>query len=150
MERKLHRGQEPVCRARLLPRQRGQACSTNTRVLALDVPTTLIYAYNTSASTIPSRHLQPSHHGSCEGTIAHLPEPVSAQPPLIRVHQVEEDGRGELLELPQDIPRGWEGCDLENPRGELQGDLVVQWLRLRVLSAGAPGRIPGQGTKPHN
>lgn len=30
------------------------------------------------------------------------------------------------MELPQDIPSGWKGCDLENPREKLQGDLVVQ------------------------
>ena len=27
--------------------------------------------------------------------------------------------------------------------------LVVRWLRLRVASAGDPGSIPGQGTRPH-
>ena len=27
--------------------------------------------------------------------------------------------------------------------------LVVQWLRLHALSAGAPGSIPGQGTRSH-
>ena len=127
-----------------------QACSTNTRMMALDITMMLIYAYNTTASTVHSCYLHPSHHGSCEDTTAHLPEPISAQPPLIRVHQVEEDGRGKLMELPQDIPRGWEGCDLENPREQLQGDLVVQWLRLRIPSAGGPGLIPGQRIKSHN
>ena len=27
--------------------------------------------------------------------------------------------------------------------------LVVQWLRLSTPSAGGPGLIPGQGTRPH-
>ncbi|TEA34755.1 hypothetical protein DBR06_SOUSAS20210054, partial [Sousa chinensis] len=27
--------------------------------------------------------------------------------------------------------------------------LVVQWVRLRAANAGAPGSIPGQGTRAH-
>ena len=100
-----------------------RAYSTNTRMMASDPRLTPIYVYNTRASIIHSCYLHPSHHGSCQDALAHLPESISAQPPLIRVHQVEEDGRGELMELPQDIPSGWESCDLENPREELWGGL---------------------------
>ena len=33
--------------------------------------------------------------------------------------------------------------------GYLGTSLVAQWLRLHAPNAGAPGSIPGQGTKPH-
>ena len=31
----------------------------------------------------------------------------------------------------------------------IEGSLVVQWLRLRAPNAGGPGSIPGQGTRSH-
>ena len=100
-----------------------RACFTNTSVMASDTRLTPIYIYNTRASIIHTCYPHPSHHGSCQDALAHLPKSISTQPPLIRVHQVEEDGRGELMELPQDIPSGWERCDLENPREKLRGGL---------------------------
>ena len=43
--------------------------------------------------------------------------------------------RGKKVQLPEDSAKN------------LGASLVVQWLRLHASSAGAPGLIPGQGTK---
>ena len=43
--------------------------------------------------------------------------------------------RGKKVQLPEDSAKN------------LGTSLVVQWLRLHASSAGAPGLIPGQGTK---
>ena len=39
------------------------------------------------------------------------------------------------------------GYDLPSQKGLPGTSLVGQWLRLHAPSAGAPGSIPGQGTK---
>lgn len=56
----------------------------------------------------------------CQDALSYLSKLIATQPSLFRVHQIEEDGRGELMELSQDIPSGRESCDLENPREELR------------------------------
>lgn len=45
----------------------------------------------------------------------YLSQSIATQPSLFRIHQIEEDGRGEFMELPQDIPSGRESGDLKTP-----------------------------------
>ena len=45
------------------------------------------------------------------------------------------------------IQRGKKVQSPEDSAKNLGASLVVQWLRLQASSAGAPGLIPGQGTK---
>ena len=114
-------GPRPTCCARLRPRQQRPGRLHKPKNDGLGHQADADSRLQHQSQRIHSCYLHPSHHGSCQDALAHLPESISAQPPLIRIHQVEEDGRGELMELPQDIPSGWESCDLENPREELWG-----------------------------
>lgn len=53
--------------------------------------------------------------------LPYLPKSISTQPSLFCIHQVEEDGRGQLMKLSQDVPSGGESCDLEHPQGPRKG-----------------------------